>query len=131
MAEQPAPSAQLTVAVTVHATVAHLHLSGELDLDTVPELDAAVRAALLGHPRIMIIEVTTLSFCDCAGLGALLRARRRVSDTDGIFHLESPSPQLLRLATLTGTTAALGLVAPVPPQRLEPHIGARAVGAGR
>ncbi|MFF4343081.1 STAS domain-containing protein [Kitasatospora sp. NPDC001540] len=134
MAEQPAPPTQLTAAVTVHATVAHLHLSGELDLDTVPDLEAAVRTAFLGRPRIMIIEASDLSFCDCAGLGALLRARRRITDAGGTFHLEKPSPRLVRLAALTGTAAVLGLVAPVarprPEPQPEPQIDTPAISAG-
>ncbi|WP_051732028.1 STAS domain-containing protein [Kitasatospora phosalacinea] len=131
MAEQPAPPEQLTAAVTVHAAVAHLRLSGELDVDTVPELETAVRTAFLGHPRIVIIEASDLSFCDCAGLSALLRARRRVIDTGGVFHLENPSPRLVRLAALTGTSATLGLAAPIAPPRPEPRIDAPSIGAGR
>ncbi|RKE23510.1 STAS domain-containing protein [Streptomyces sp. TLI_171] len=131
MAEQPAPREQLTATVTVHATVAHLHLSGELDMDTVPDVEAAVRTAFLGHPRIIIIEASALSFCDCAGLGALLRASRRITDTGGVFHLENPSPRLVRLAALTGTSAALGLAAPLSPPRQEPRVDAPAIGAGR
>ncbi|GLW72741.1 hypothetical protein Kpho02_50400 [Kitasatospora phosalacinea] len=130
MAEQPAPPTQLTAAVSVHATVAHLRLSGELDLDTVPEVEAAVRTALLGHPRIMIVEASALSFCDCAGLGALLRARRRITDDGGTFHLENPSPRLLRLAALTGTATALGLVVPVSRPRPEPQVDPAAISAG-
>ena len=132
MAEQPAMSGQLTVAVAVHAAVALLQVSGELDLDTAPEIDAAVQAALLGHPRIMILDAGALTFCDCAGLGALLRARQRITGLDATFHLENPHPQLVRLAAITGTCAALGLPAPVPePRQEQPPIHAATVGAGR
>ncbi|GAA5018747.1 STAS domain-containing protein [Kitasatospora paranensis] len=132
MAERPAPPGHLTVAVTVHAAVAHLHVSGELDMDTAPEIDSAVGVALLGRPRIVILDAATLSFCDCVGLGTLLRAGRRVSGTGATFHLEGPSPQLLRLAALTGTSDALGLPAPCGEDGIPgPRVHTPAVGAGR
>jgi anti-anti-sigma factor len=132
MAERPAPPGHLTVAVTVHAAVAHLHVSGELDMDTAPEIDSAVGVALLGRPRIVILDAAALSFCDCVGLGALLRTRRRVTGADGTFHLEGPTRQLLRLAAVTGTWAALGLPAPRSGDGLPGHrVDTPAVGAGR
>lgn len=90
-----------------------MKLSGELDMDSAPQVEEAVRQSLLAHARIVILDATALTFCDCAGLGSLLRGRQRVADTHATFHLENPSPILLRLAALSGTSGVLGL--PVPP----------------
>ncbi|WP_051967338.1 STAS domain-containing protein [Kitasatospora mediocidica] len=114
-----APTDLLTVRVAVHAAVAHLRLSGELDLETAPGLASAVEKSLLGRPRIVVLDLREVSFCDCAGLGSLLRAYRRIADSGATFHLERASQVVLRLLHLTGTAPVLGLPSARPAARSE------------
>ncbi|MET9611918.1 STAS domain-containing protein [Kitasatospora indigofera] len=132
MAERPSTApGDLTVQVRAGASVAYIELSGELDMDTVPQVEEAVRQSLLSRTRIVIFDVRDLGFCDCAGLGGLLRARQRIVGADAVFHLENPPPMLLRLAALSGTGSALGLPAPLPAVRADPaHPDRARVGAG-
>ncbi|PYC81167.1 hypothetical protein C7C46_11800 [Streptomyces tateyamensis] len=120
MAERPstAPGC-LTVHLTIGAEVAQIELSGEMDLDTRPQFEEAVRHALLMHARIVIVDAKDLTFCDCASLGSLLRAKKRITEAPATFHLANPSPALLRLADLTRTRSALGLPPQLPTARTE------------
>ncbi|MCX5214988.1 STAS domain-containing protein [Kitasatospora sp. NBC_00240] len=121
MAERPSTApGDLTVQVSAGASVAYIELSGELDMDTVPQVEETVRQSLLARTRIVIFDVRGLSFCDCAGLGGLLRARQRIVGAHAVFHLENPPPMLVRLAALSGTGGALGLPATPPAVPADP-----------
>ena len=50
-------------------------LSGEMDLSTVGELDAAIRNAEHTVIGQIVVDMTDLSFVDSTGLSVLLRAR--------------------------------------------------------
>ncbi|MEV8100114.1 STAS domain-containing protein [Kitasatospora sp. NPDC085879] len=50
--------------------------SGEIDLDTVPSLRRALAAALEAH-REVVRDLSEVTFMDCAGMGALVRARNQ------------------------------------------------------
>ncbi|GGU93422.1 STAS domain-containing protein [Kitasatospora aureofaciens] len=121
MAERPrtAPGC-LTVDVTIGTDVAKIELSGEVDLDTLPQFEEAVRHVLLAHARIVIVDAKNLTFCDCASLGGLLRAKKRITEAPATFHLADPSHALLRLADLTRTRGALGLSPQLPTARTKP-----------
>ncbi|GJF31435.1 anti-sigma factor antagonist [Kitasatospora sp. NE20-6] len=133
MAERPSTApGYLAVRIRTGASVISIELSGELDMDTAPQVEEAVRQSLLAHPRIVVLDAAALTFCDCAGLGSLLRARQRIDGERATFHLENPSPVLLRLAALSGTSRVLGLPGALPAVRTEPaRPGGVAVGAGR
>ncbi|WP_327071160.1 STAS domain-containing protein [Kitasatospora sp. NBC_01302] len=103
----------LTVGLAVIGPVVRIDLSGDLDLDTSPQLAEAVAQALIHRPRVAIIDLSAVDFCDCAGLSALLRVARRVTGESAAFHLERPSAVVRRLLQLTGTGPVLGLAAAV------------------
>ncbi|MEV6584102.1 STAS domain-containing protein [Streptomyces sp. NPDC051582] len=81
-----------------------VHVGGELDIDRAPMLIAALHAAIpQAHgPAEIVVDVTELSFCDSAGLNALIHARRTASERGHHISLRNPQPQLRRLLRLTG-----------------------------
>jgi anti-sigma B factor antagonist len=107
----PALSRELSATLRVssydrdHGTV--LVLAGELDLGT--------RTALTDHlgqlkdrPLIYVVaEVSNLRFCDCAGLGALLRVRRWAAASGGWLRLAAPTDRLRALLRITALESAL------------------------
>ena len=50
-------------------------LSGEMDLSTVGELDAAIRSAEDADVGQIVVDMTELSFVDSTGLSVLLRGQ--------------------------------------------------------
>lgn len=63
-------------------------------------------SALRSSPRVTV-DLAAVTFCDCAGLNALLRARLEAmeSGADGVrrFRIHGMSGQVARLLDLTGT----------------------------
>ncbi|MEV8224812.1 STAS domain-containing protein [Streptomyces sp. NPDC079167] len=91
----------------VHSGVARVMLAGELDLDTASYVHEAVTACLVKQPRSLCLDVTGVSFCDCAGLSALLRAHASARQAGVALVVEGVGSQLARLLSLTGAVDVL------------------------
>jgi anti-sigma B factor antagonist len=77
---------------------------GELGLANSDGFRREVRAALAGDVRNIVIDLSSISFMDCTGLGALaaLSGTARKSDRDISLYLVTPTPLVQRIARLTG-----------------------------
>ena len=82
-----APPDPLRITVRYVSETTVVELAGELDLATAQILDA--RLAALGEYRLprLVIDVTALTFCDCSGLGALVRVRNQAVAEGGWLRL--------------------------------------------
>jgi len=78
---------------------------GELDLATAPLFEAALAAQLRYRPRSLTLDLSAVTFIDCAGLNVLLHARIHAGHSHTDLHLGPVSSQVARLLTLTGTLA--------------------------
>jgi anti-anti-sigma factor len=74
---------------------------GDVDISTVPELSAALGRCSNGH-RLLICDLSEVTFMDSTGLRALVNARRREPER---FVLGATSHQVQRLLDLTGTSS--------------------------
>ncbi|CAM5366006.1 STAS domain-containing protein [Streptomyces atroolivaceus] len=86
----------------VRSGVVRVTLAGELDLDTAPHVREAVTACLAKQPVSLCLDLSGISFCDCAGLSALLRARTSVLRAGVDLAVEGVGSQLARLLSLIG-----------------------------
>ena len=74
-----------------------LAVAGELDLATVPDLEAACATLLLERHRVLL-DLSGLNFVDCTGLHALLAIL--ATPPEGIVRLQATSPALDRTVEL-------------------------------
>jgi anti-anti-sigma factor len=82
-----------------------LHVHGDLDLATAPDLDARLARALSRHADDgFVLDLSRVTFMDCAGLGPLLRGSRRIGDR---LCLRGIQPRVGRLIDLTGVARVL------------------------
>ena len=86
----PAEEGVITIAVT-----------GELDLATAPLIDDTFHTLNSAQPLHLHLDLSGVNFCDAAGLSAFLTADRVLRATGGRLTLIRPSPQILRLLTIT------------------------------
>src|SRR5262249_1880024 len=54
------------------------------------------------HRRPVIVDLTTLGFCDASGLSSLLRMAGDAQQAGCPFRLASPSPSLVKIMRITG-----------------------------
>ncbi|MDF3293675.1 MULTISPECIES: STAS domain-containing protein [Streptomyces] len=75
---------------------------GEVDLDSSPQLSAALDVAVSDGADRVDVDFSRVTFCDCAGLNALLAARCRCWGAGVVFGVFGPvSPVVLRLFRVT------------------------------
>ncbi|MFE6781948.1 STAS domain-containing protein [Streptomyces sp. NPDC057680] len=88
-----------------------MRVSGDLDLHHVEEVRSTLLDAIAEAPpgAEVTIDLTYSSFCDSAGLEALLTARRRALDSGRTLRLGAPSHQLLRLMAITNTAGLFAM----------------------
>jgi anti-sigma B factor antagonist len=87
--------------------VCRLSLHGELDLLTVPEVEAALRSA---DADTLVVDLEELSFVDCAGANALRVAGRRARERGRRLIAVNASAFVERLFELIGIDEELTIV---------------------
>ncbi|MFC8778684.1 STAS domain-containing protein [Streptomyces nigra] len=113
-------------------------LAGEIDLETAPLVCAALARCLSDGIRVLDVDLTPVTFCDCSGLNAFLYAAQRTREAGGTLRLHNAPPSLAHILDLTGCGfLLLGLplghlppslgdvpdpVAPAPPDRSVPLV---------
>ena len=98
---------KLSISVQDHDDRAMIQLAGEVDLATCPQLRAVLVELIDTGLHQLTIDLDQVSFLDCAGIGVLVDARRRVKQHGGCLNLVRPKPFVLRVLTLTGMTTVL------------------------
>jgi anti-anti-sigma factor len=77
-------------------------LEGELDIATVPALRERLLGVLRPGVRLVIVDLSGVSFCDVAGLAVLIGTQRRAAAYGIIVRLAAPSHQVTKLLRITG-----------------------------
>lgn len=104
-----AAQASLSVLSRPDCTIASLE--GELDIATVPELRERLLGLLGPGVRLLIIDLSGVSFCDVAGLAVLIGTQRRATARGIVVRLAAPRPQVLKLLRITGLDHRLTICA--------------------
>ena len=90
-----------------------LKLLGELDVCTADQLRCAVGAVLdQCDPLSVTVDLSALTFADCAGIGVLVWARNQLAGRGHELVITGCQPIVRRLLTLTGLGTYLQLGAP-------------------
>jgi anti-anti-sigma factor len=99
----------LTLSIDHEPPNVTLHLTGDLDYLTADHLVGEVSRALGVHDvlRTLRLDFGGVTFCDSAGLSALLDVRRQTGARGVRLYLDQRSPHLDRLLDVTGVLAHL------------------------
>jgi len=77
-------------------------VSGEVDLATSPDLDAAIIAALESGAGSLVIDLIDVSFMDSSGLGVIVRGLKRCREADKDLDLVITNERVLKVFGITG-----------------------------
>ncbi len=91
-----------TCEVEIAAERAWVRLAGELDLATVPALDARLERLADGGEREIFVDLGELSFIDSSGLHLLVKWSRRAIEEGVAFSLGPGPPAVQRVFSLAG-----------------------------
>ena len=94
------------MALTYQDELACMSLSGALDLAALPRFEATIASAFVmaDHCRL---DLADLRFIDSSGVRALLRARRRASESGASLEIVNASPAVSRVLAEAGVMRAL------------------------
>jgi anti-sigma B factor antagonist len=95
---------------------AWVHLAGELDVETTPELERTLRDPD-SQARLVVLDMRDLAFMDSSGVHAIVNAGARVRRLGHRLVILRGPPNVDRLFALTGNTHHIedGDVPPVDP----------------
>jgi anti-sigma B factor antagonist len=82
-----------------HDKVTVVVVEGELDVGTAPGL-ADQLGPLADEGGHLILDMSGVRFCDCAGLSLFLRLKRHADAAGGALHLAALTAPVRRLVTL-------------------------------
>jgi anti-anti-sigma factor len=78
-----------------------VRISGEIDMQSGPQLREQLLVIIRCHGARLTLDLTGVTFIDCAGINALLAARRRALLEGGWLRVLWASPRVRRIITLT------------------------------
>ena len=93
---------RLTFQLSTDAEGVSLALAGELDLETVPELERELENIDETQLKRLVIDLRDLQFMDSTGLAAIIRAQRSAEANGHALVVRRGSGQVQRLFELTG-----------------------------
>ncbi|TDD46353.1 anti-sigma factor antagonist [Nonomuraea terrae] len=85
-------------------------LSGEIDLCTGDAVRRRLTAALCAGDRVVVVDLSRVTFCDAGGLGLLVAAHRRARTQGVTLWFRGPGPRMTRLLNITGLRHSLPLM---------------------
>jgi anti-sigma B factor antagonist len=104
---------------------AWVHVAGELDIATAPELSRTLHESQqLAH--LTVLDLRELAFMDCAGVHAIIDASLRARRDGRRLVLVRGRPDVYRMFTLTGSTDDVDIGDPDPVQP-PPHAAQRSL----
>lgn len=108
MATIKAGDMNVTVATQWDGQQAIVAATGEVDLSSVPALDAAIEAAVhAADVEAVVVDLASVTFLDSSGISVLLRGRR-LADEHGLdYRIVGAEGLVLTVLELTGVWAHL------------------------
>jgi anti-sigma B factor antagonist len=88
-------------------------VSGELDLNTAPELERPLEQAIADGGTSVIVDLSSCEFIDSTGIAVIVRAWQRLDsdggDGSGRLVLCSSNDQVQRLLKITGVESSISI----------------------
>jgi anti-anti-sigma factor len=115
--------AEMSLSVINRPPFTIARLEGDLDIATTPLMRERLLSVLGPGVRLLIIDMSGVSFCDVSALGVLISTQRRARGLGITVRLAALRPQAAKLMRLTGLdrhftiSAALDDVLPVQRNR--------------
>lgn len=88
-----------------------IHVRGELDLATADGLTERGYAAIGRGPRVLLIDLAHVSFCDLRGLSSLIQIANQADRAGCRYGLLAAQSQVVKLLRLTGLDQRLPVFA--------------------
>lgn len=102
--------------VQVHRTPAGgavCGVAGDLDIETLAPAQELLSDLVGQGPRVLVVDLERVGFCDSSGLNLLLKTRAAALAAGIDFRLAAVAPAVMRVLELTGAQAVFSVHASV------------------
>ncbi|MBV8933169.1 MAG: STAS domain-containing protein [Kutzneria sp.] len=106
----PAKTGLVTVDVEHGRDAVIVHVAGEVDMATAPEVSEALYEVITASPRALVIDLTEVSFLASSGLQMLTDVRQAVDAAGVPLWLAAQSRPVLRSMEITGVLDAFAVL---------------------
>jgi anti-sigma B factor antagonist len=90
-----------------------VRMPAELDLTTSDGVAALGCAAVARLARLVLLDLTGVSFCDARGLSAFVRIANQADAAGCVFGLIAPRPQVAKILRISGLDSRMPVFATV------------------
>jgi anti-sigma B factor antagonist len=94
--------AEMSLSVLSRPAVTIARLEGELDIATTPALRERLLSVVGPGVRLLVIDLSGVSFCDVSTLAVLVAAQHRARGLGITVRLAAPRSQMAKLLRVTG-----------------------------
>jgi anti-anti-sigma factor len=112
-----------TLSITAHTDdggTVHIHCIGEIDSGTSPDLREAISGLVAaGHPRMIKVDLASVTFMDSVGIGALVSCYHTAAASGVRLIVSNPTAYVHRLLYVSGLLGLFG--SPARPPQLDPE----------
>lgn len=84
-----------------HGNWVVLHVRGEIDMATAPQMRNRVQVIVARQPQGLVLDLGGVDFIDSTGLGVIVGAAKRMRINDGELRIVCDQPHLNELFELT------------------------------
>ena len=99
----------LEISVSKQDTTCYIEPVGFLDTETYKMLEDKVNKMFDGDIKVMIINMSGVEYISSLGLGALIKAKKKIEEKNGMFMLTSLQPQIKRVIEVVKTLPGLNV----------------------
>ena len=82
-------------------------MPAEIDISSADEAARELDAAIAPGVRVIVVDMTSTTFCDTSGLRVLAQAHRRAQAQGADLRLVTAAPQVLRVLEVTAMDTVL------------------------
>jgi len=90
-----------SVRAETHGEAVVVGVTGEVDMGTAPELEESIKGALKRGPKVLVVDLSGVTFLASAGMSVLIGGNQQAGDQTS-FRLVATGNTTLRPMELTG-----------------------------
>ena len=92
----------MQIEIETKGTVPVVHLNGEVDIYTCPQLNKALNQIYEDGSKNLIVDLENVHYIDSTGLGTIAHVAKKIATREGEIGIISTKPQIVKIFEISG-----------------------------